>query len=703
MKNLEKVHLVHTRRLGSMAEKRRLTSEDLYKLVFISDPQISPDGKQIAFVRSHIDEKSKEYRSNIYVVPTGGGEPRQFTSGPKSDTAPRWSPDGSKLAFVSDRGNGRQIYVMPLSGGEAMQVTKMRYGAGNPVWSPDGTKIAFSASIDLEDKPEDYEKPLDAKEKEARDKKRKEEPTLVTRLRVKADAAMGLIRASRRNHIFVIDAEGKGPVVHVTPGEYDSGNPVWSPCGKYIAFTSNRMPDPDYEPWFSDIWVVGAEGGEPRKVTKSEGPSGSPRWTPDGKFIIYGGHKMEHGGPTFSKLWKVPAQGGEPVCLTPDFDQSLGGRCAGDSKLGGGNNGPTLSPDGKNIFFLSSSHGRSSLYSVSVDGGMPELLLGGDREIYAFTVDDSGKTVAMAVSTPTAPGEVFSVNLETKEEKALTAVNRDLLDQVYVVSPETVPYKASDGLPEYGWIMKPVGFKEGVKYPAILEIHGGPHSMYGYGFFFEFQLLCNRGYAVIYTNPRGSEGFGQEFVKAVNGHYGEMDYDDILTWTDAAIKHAGWIDEKRIGVTGGSYGGFMTNWIVGHTDRYAAAVTQRSISNWTSFHGVSDIGYTFIDRELLIDAFKDFVKAWKFSPIAYVENVKTPLLIIHSEQDMRCPIEQGEQFYVALKKLKKEVEMVRFPGSNHELSRSGKPVLRVARLNQILRWFDKYITKNAEDYEPALN
>jgi acylaminoacyl-peptidase len=226
--------------------------------------------------------------------------------------------------------------------------------------------------------------------------------------------------------------------------------------------------------------------------------------------------------------------------------------------------------------------------------------------------------------------------------------------------------------------------------------------MYGYGFFFEFQLLINRGYAVIYSNPRGGEGFGQEFVKAVNGHYGEMDYDDLLVWTDVAIKHTGWIDENRIGVTGGSYGGFMTNWIVGHTDRYAAAVTQRSISNWTSFHGVSDIGYTFLDRELLIDLFKDFEQAWKFSPIAYVENVKTPLLIIHSEQDMRCPIEQGEQFYVALKKLKKEVEMARFPGSNHELSRSGKPVLRVARLNQILRWMDGHIAKNPGDYEPEL-
>lgn len=225
--------------------------------------------------------------------------------------------------------------------------------------------------------------------------------------------------------------------------------------------------------------------------------------------------------------------------------------------------------------------------------------------------------------------------------------------------------------------------------------------MYGYGFFFEFQLLASKGYAVIYTNPRGGEGFGQEFVKAVNGDYGGMDYQDLLTWTDVAIAQ-GYIDENKIGVTGGSYGGFMTNWIVGHTQRYAAAVTLRSISNWLSFHGVSDIGYTFIERELYADVWKDTQKLWDFSPLKYVDNVTTPLMVMHSENDMRCPIEQGEQFYVALKKRKREVEMVRFPGSNHELSRSGRPVLRVARLNHLLRWFDTHMANNPGDYEPAL-
>lgn len=225
--------------------------------------------------------------------------------------------------------------------------------------------------------------------------------------------------------------------------------------------------------------------------------------------------------------------------------------------------------------------------------------------------------------------------------------------------------------------------------------------MYGWNFFFEFQLLAARGYTVFYTNPRGGEGFGQEFLHAVIGDYGGMDYEDLMSWVDFAASH-NLIDETNLGVTGGSYGGFMTNWIVGHTDRFKAAVTQRSISNWISFHGVSDIGYTFTETQILGNPWKDFDLLWKHSPLAYVENVTTPLLIIHSEKDQRCPIEQGEQFYVALKKLDRETEMARFPESSHELSRSGKPVLRVHRLNQILRWFDSHLEKNPEDYDPVL-
>ncbi|MGI6642616.1 MAG: prolyl oligopeptidase family serine peptidase [Bacillota bacterium] len=683
-----------------MEGKRRLTSDDLYRLVFVSDHQISPDGKSIAYVRTHIDEKTKEYRSNIWMVPCEGGEPRQYTSGPKADTSPRWSPDGTKLAFLSDRNGDKQIFIMPTTGGEARQLTNMRRGAGAPVWSPDSQKVAFTVALDPDDKPEEYEVPLDQKAKETQEKKKKNEPVILSRLRVKADATMGLA-PNRFSHVFVKDVQGELPAKKVTCGDFNFSSPAWSPDGTKLAVSCNMREDADWEPWFSDIFVIPSDGGEAKRLTPSKGPSGGACWTPDGKYIVYAGHNMEHGGPTLIKLWKIPAEGGEPVLLTGSFDRSSGDSTATDSRFGGSNGGPTVSPDGKTVYFLSSDEGRTSVWSVPTEGGNVTRIVGGDRHIFGFTIDASGTKMALGVSTPTLPGDIASYCLKSGTEKMLTEVNKPLLDKTFIGSPELIPFKAKDGWQEYGWVLKPVGYQEGKKYPAVLEIHGGPHSMYGYGFFFEFQLLANRGYAVVYTNPRGSQGFGQEFVKAVNGDYGGMDFQDIMTWTDVAISQ-GYIDEKRVGVTGGSYGGFMTNWIVGHTQRYAAAVTQRSISNWTSFHGVSDIGYTFLERELLYDLWKDTQKVWETSPIAYVDNVTTPILIIHSEQDMRCPIEQGEQFYVALKKRKVDVEMARFPGANHELSRSGRPVLRVARLNQILRWFDGHIKKNPEDYDPGL-
>ena len=683
-----------------MTDKRRLIPEDLYKLAFIADPQISPDGTRIAYTRTVIDEKTKEYRSHIWVVNADGTCNRQFTAGPKSDTTPRWSPDGTNLAFVSDRNGEKQIFVIPAGGGEAHQVTKMRYGASSPVWSPDGKSIAFVAPVDPSDRPEDYEKPLDSKEKEELEKKKRDEPTVVTRLKAKADSAMGLL-SPRRNHVFVIDAEGTGPARQLTTGEYDYDSPSWSPDEKYIAVSSNRSPDADWETWISDIFVVPAGGGELRQLTRREGPAYLPVWTPDGKFIVYVGNKQEHGTATLDRLWKVPVEGGDPVPLTESFDRSVGNSCLTDSRYGASEGGVRVVPDGKTIYFLASDSGRTSVFSVPIDGGAVSLVLGGDREIYGFSLDSSASKLAIAYSTPTLPGDVALYDLASCSEKTLTFSNKNLLDQVYLIEPELVPFSAADGLEEYGWIMKPVGYQPGKKYPAILEIHGGPHSTYGYAFFLEFQLLASAGYGVIYTNPRGSEGFGQHFVKAVIGDYGGMDYKDLMTWVDKAIS-LGFIDESRLGVTGGSYGGFMTNWIVGHTDRFSAAVTQRSISNWLSFFGVSDIGYTFAVRELGGDPVHDTEKLWRFSPLAYVDNVKTPLLILHSEQDMRCPIEQGEQLYVALKKAKREVEMLRFPGSNHELSRSGRPALRVARLKHILRWFDAHIEKIPGDYSPEL-
>ncbi|HHY12259.1 MAG TPA: S9 family peptidase, partial [Firmicutes bacterium] len=407
-----------------MSSKRKLTPDDLYKLVFVSDPQISPDGEQIAYVRTVIDKTTNEYRSAIWITSSSGtGKPRPFTSGPKTDNCPRWSPDGSKLAFVSDRGGGRQIWVMPTTGGEALQATKMRRGASNPVWSPDGTKICFTAPLNPEDSPEDHQKPMDNKAREEEKKKKREEPTLVTRIKVKADAAKGLI-GNARTHLFVQKIEGGEPAKQITSGDFDHRGPAWSPDGKYIAFSANRQEDPDYDPWLVDVFVVPSEGGEARKLTDTKGPSGAPVWTPDGKYIIYAGHKREHGSATLSRIWKIPAHGGEALMLTEGFDRGIGDSMSGDSRFGPSQSGPTLSPDGKAVYFLVSNNGETSLFSVPVEGGKVEQVLGGKRQIFGFTLDQSGTTFATAICTPTIPGDIGVFHLDSGEDTLLTCENK---------------------------------------------------------------------------------------------------------------------------------------------------------------------------------------------------------------------------------------------------------------------------------------
>ncbi|MFL6561048.1 MAG: alpha/beta hydrolase family protein, partial [Bacillus sp. (in: firmicutes)] len=315
----------------------------------------------------------------------------------------------------------------------------------------------------------------------------------------------------------------------------------------------------------------------------------------------------------------------------------------------------------------------------------------GEQHVYGLSLHSDSQKALAAISKPDQIGDIYllSLNGDGTIEK-LTNVNEPALNELILSKPETFEFKGADGCNVQGWLMKPVNFEEGKKYPLILEIHGGPHAMYGDTFMNEFQILAGKGYVVLYVNPRGSHGYGQEFVNAVRGDYGNGDYQDIMLAVDYVVDQYDFIDETRLGVTGGSYGGFMTNWIVGHTNRFKAAVTQRSISNWISFYGVSDIGYYFSEWQIGADL-SDLETLWKHSPLAYIKNVETPLLILHSEKDYRCPIEQAEQLFIALKRLGKETKFVRFPEENHELSRSGKPSLRKDRLNYIVDWFEGYI------------
>ncbi|MBT9154497.1 MAG: Dipeptidyl-peptidase 5 [Firmicutes bacterium] len=663
---------------------RPLVKEDLLKLRFVSAPELSPCGERVAFVLTHIDEKTEEYRSYIYMQPVNGGAMHKLTGGGKIENGPKFSPDGKKLAFVSDRNGDKQIFVLDLKlGGEARQVTTMRFGAASPTWSPDGRHLAYISRFAQKDTALDLEKARSQQERDEDDKKRREEPKVIGLIKHKADEAMGLLDM-RHSHIWLISAEG-GKARCLTSGDFEHVDPCWSPCGQDLAFASNRDGDPEFKPYYADIYTVRVATGEIKRITAIEGPSSSPIWSPDGKSIAYMGHTGEFYSATLTRVWLISADGGEPVNLTAQFDRSVGDQTGSDTRYGGGGEALCFSSDGASIYFLASDRGDTHVYRVSPMTREVLQLTTGHMHMQSMSCSADGKRISLAASAHLYPTDLFLWEHE-RPLRRLTEVNQALLSEVALSEPDEFWFKGAEGWDIQGWLMKPTNFAPGQKYPLVLEIHGGPHTQYGCTFFMQLQLWANAGYGVVFTNPRGSQGYGQVFANAVRGDYGGGDYQDLMCATDYAAKLP-WVDSERLGVTGGSYGGFMTNWIVGHTKRFKSAITLRSISNWLSFYGVSDIGYTFTEYEILGNPWDNTELLLKHSPISYVKQVSTPILIVHAEQDMRCPIEQGEQFYVYLKKLGVKTRMVRFPGANHELSRSGKPKLRLARLEHLLEWF----------------
>jgi dipeptidyl aminopeptidase/acylaminoacyl peptidase len=667
--------------------KPAISREDLLKLKFVSGPDISACGTRVAYVRTHIDEKSKEYCSNIFMSNADGSEQRQLTFGKKHDNSPRFSPDGGKIAFVSDRSGDKQVWVLDLvNGGEARQLTELRYGAAGPVWSPDGTMLAFTSRFTHDEDRELLLKVRTDKEKEEENKKKREQPVVVDRLRYKSNDAMGFVDG-KTNHIWVIAAEGGAPTC-LTDGDYDHNSPSWSPDGTTLVFSANRDRDTDKNPSYADIYTVPSTGGEIRQITNEVGPAGNPKFSPCGQKIAYVGHRAEYLGATLGRVWLVDATGGESVCLTGQFDNTVGDTTGTDSRYGSPGEMLLFSPDGGEIYFLACDQGSAHIFSVPSAGGEVKQVTTGKRHVQGFSPRFAQGRLAFTSASLLHPANVYL--LEGEEETKLTDWNAEWLSERELSEPEEFWYKGADGWDIHAWIMKPHGFSTGQKYPLIMQIHGGPHTQYGFSFFHEYQMLAGLGYGVVFTNPRGSHGYGQKFVDAVRGDYGGNDYADLMAGVEH-VEKLDWVDADRIGVTGGSYGGFMTNWMVGHTNRFKAAVTQRCISNWMSFYGVSDIGYYFTEYEVGGNPWDNVDMMLKHSPITYVKNMKTPLLIIHSEQDMRCPIEQAEQLYIYLRQLGVQTRLVRFNGANHDLSRNGKPELRLERLKHIADWFAEYL------------
>lgn len=639
--------------------------QDVYELTGVADPRLSPDGSSVAFVVWSVDREINDYRSNIWLASVdGSASPRRITSGKKRDESPRWSPDGRRLAFTSDRdGEKLQLYVMPVGDpGEPRKLTELEEDAEHVAWSPDGAQIALASRVP------------DPAYGEKDDERRP--PRRITRLQFKLDNEGWTV--DRRRHLFVVAADGSKPPMQVTSGDFEDQRPAWSPDGSLIAFVSAREEDWDVTP-VTDLYVVGAGGGHPQRVTDMDGVCSLPSWSPDGSLIAYLFTPGVFDEPRHGQVAVVDLASRDRRVLTSALDRN----CAPYPEL----REPVW--DGDSLLFAVEDGGNVGLYRVRADGSTaPEPVLDGEFVLAGY--DAAEGHIVHALSTPTSLAELYS------RDRKLTDVGKAFPEGRQLTAPERFTAISPDGAEVEAWIMRPAGLEQGSKYPVLLNIHGGPFTQYANKFFDEFQVYAGAGYAVLYANPRGSSGYAEEWGRAIRGPvaegpgWGTVDYEDLMAVVDEAIKRFDFVDPDRIGVMGGSYGGYMTSWIVGHTDRFRCAISERGANDLVSEDGSCDFasffkGYTGAYSWEAPEAYL------KVSPWAHARDITTPLLIIHSENDLRCPVGQAEELFAVLRSLKREVELVRFPGESHELSRSGSPFHRVTRFEIILQWLDRHL------------
>ena len=636
---------------------RSVEPEDLTAYAFLGEPSLSPDGKLVALSvhRALLDKEKDEYEGNLWLVPVAGGVPRQFTTSGK-DGGPKFSPDGARIAFTSRRDMGKDdkgnaLFVIPVDGGEARLLLRRKEGIEGLQWSPDGTRILFLSNVG-------------ADEEDVRTIRRTNfwfnEKGFVYNL---------------RKHAFAIDA-ATAEVKQLTQGEFDVGKAVWSHDGTRIAYLAGTD---DLRPYLVDLFVLDLAAGTAKQLTDHRWEIDSVAWSPDDRRLLLVGDDLPRGFASHEHLWTIDAAGGQPERLDAvDRNVSNGLNC--DVRMGGMNVEPKWL--GNRITFPVAEGGAVHLYSLRAPDRKASLIVGGERSVEAFQVH--GDTVVFTAMERSQLPELYALQGQVR---ALTSFNAKAGEELDLLAPERISFRASDGADIEGWILKPR--KEG-KVPLILYIHGGPKTSFGHAYLHEFQTFAAKGYAVLYVNPRGSDGYTEAFAD-IRKHYGERDYQDLMEAVDYAIAHHPFVDGSRLGVAGGSYGGFMTNWVIGQTTRFKAAVTDRSIANWWTFWATSDIGPYFTKDQVGVDPWDDEETTLAKSPIRYVKNVTTPLLIVHSFEDLRCWHVEALQMFRALKQYGKEVEMFLVPKENHDLSRAGKPKHRVARLKAYLRWFDTHL------------
>jgi dipeptidyl aminopeptidase/acylaminoacyl peptidase len=654
-----------------VAREVLFSAGDLFQLELATDPEISPDGSEVVFVRNWADDKQDRWRRNLWIIRTSGGAPRPLTTGPRSDSSPRWSPDGGRIAYVSTEGGSAQLWVRWLDTGQTACLTNLAEGPSAPVWSPDGRSIAFTSFV------EESDEPFVAMPKAPEGAQWAKPAKVITQVLYRADGE-GYLREGH-NQLFVVPAEGGTPRA-LTHGPHDVDPHVsWTPDGATIVCSSNRRADGELELEDSELWAVAVSGISMRALTDRRGPDRSPEVSPDGKLVAYLGFDDRYQGYQVTHLSVVPIEGGTPRVISAAFDRDV--------------ESPVWSADGGSLSFRFDDRGETKLGRISLAGEVTTLCgnvggtdIGRPYASGSFSVSRGGRIAFTRTSTDRladvatlSPGGATHV---------LTALNQDVADQrSFGAVQELVTKSSHDQRELQAWVVTPPGFDAAKQHPMILEIHGGPFENYGPRFSYEFQTYAARGYVVLYVNPRGSTSYGEEFGNLIHHAYPGHDYDDLMSCVDALIAK-GFVDPKRMYVTGGSGGGLLTAWIVGKNERFRAAVAAKPVIDWTS-------------ESLTSDVYPLFVKYWfpgmpwdlsqhyfERSPLSLVGHVKTPTMLLTGEQDWRTPITQAEEYYQALKLCKVETALVRIPDSSHALA--DRPSQLVAKVLHVLKWFEMH-------------
>ena len=644
--------------------KRNLTIDDFFQIKRVQDPQISPDGKWVAYSVGSTSLKDEKSENQIWMIPTAGGEAIPMTMKGSSASGPRWSPDGKYLAFLSARGEAKaQVWLLNRLGGEAQQLTEVKQGVSAFEWSPDSTRVLLTIQ---DPRPED----LQPENKDApKPKTTTQPPWVIDRLQFKQDTVGYLDH--RRTHFFVFDMATK-KVSQITSGDFDDSQPQWSPDGKSIAFVSNREDNADAS-YNTDVWVVDTDntdqGKTLRKITTNPGRDRSPAWSPDGKWIAYiTVTDIKAIDYAAAYLAVIPSQGGTPQIMTQKLDRNA--------------SAPKFSADGKSIFFLLEENGEHHLARVAVSGGEVTRPVGGPVALSGYQLAKDG-TIVGRISEANTPGEIYVS--ENGDLRKLTSVNDAFMAQIQLGEVEKVKFKSKDGRDVEGFITKPPSFVAGTRYPTLLRIHGGPVSQFDRSFNFESQLFAANGYVVVNVNPRGSSGYGQAFSAAIFANWGDKDFDDVMAGVDYAIAK-GYSDPNRLGVGGWSYGGILTNYVITKTDRFKGAITGASevlyVANYGHDHyqrlWEQEMGLPWEHREI-----------WeKLSPFNYVQKIVTPTLIMGGEKDWNVPVNNSELLYQSLKRLGRTTQLVVYPGESHGIA---KPSYVKDRFERYLAWYDKYV------------